>query len=199
MKKLLFFLLVCASIFFITSCKNETDPSNDNPDVTSLQIDSTLKSFFPVAGPDFDIIYSFNFPNVNCAFDIDLGWFSDASQDGIYLHFNNSIGDVLIDANGFIKSFNSGVQIDSTLAGTWSENIDGKFSLDYIAQPSSNKGNLAGQGDKYIVFRAFSDALAQLKYYGWMRVNVSANGREVKVISIGFQKNANTSLRTGEL
>jgi hypothetical protein len=42
-------------------------------------------------------------------------------------------------------------------------------------------------------------ALPQNKYYGWLRVNVAANGRDIKVLSIGFQKNANMNLRTGEL
>ena len=199
MKKIIFLLFVCASVFFITSCKNEEDPTNDNPDVTSVQIDTTLKSFFPNTAPNFEILFVQNFTNAQ-PFSINLSWYDPTESHGIYLHFNNSVGDVLIDANGFIKAFNSGIKIDSTLAGTWSGlSLDGIFSLDYVAYPSANKGNLAGQGDKYIVFRALSDALPQQKYYGWLRVNVSATGRDLKVISIGFQKNANTSLRTGEL
>lgn len=198
MRKLLFLLFVCASVFLAISCKNESDPTNDNPDVTSVQIDSTLKSFFVNSAPNYESVFIQSFTNAQ-PFSINLSWYDPTESHGIYLHFNNNKGDALIDANGFIKSFDSGVKIDSTLSGIWSDNVDGRFSLDYVVNPSANKGNLAGQGDKYIVFRAFSDALPQLKYYGWLRVNVSANGRDVEVISIGFQKNANTSLRTGEL
>jgi len=200
MHKSFFVLLLCTSVLFISSCKNEEDPTNDNPDVISLQIDTTLKSFYPAAGPGYEQMYTYNFTNVDCSFDIDMYWYDPVESHGIYLHFNNNVGDVLLDANGFVKSFNSGIKIDSTLAGTWSGGSDdGIFSLDYVLNPAANKGNLAGQSDKYIVFRAFSDVLPYLKYYGWMRVSVSANGRDVKVISIGYQKNANTSLKTGEL
>lgn len=200
MHKSFFVLLLCTSVLFISSCKNEEDPTNDNPDVISLQIDTTLKSFYPAAGPGYEQMYTYNFTNVDCSFDIDMYWYDPVESHGIYLHFNNNVGDVLLDANGFVKSFNSGIKIDSTLAGTWSGGSDdGIFSLDYVLNPAANKGNLAGQSDKYIVFRAFSDVLPHLKYYGWMRVSVSANGRDVKVISIGYQKNANTSLKTGEL
>ena len=200
MRKLLLIICSILLISIITSCKNEQDPTNDNPDVISVQIDTTLKSFYPASGPGFEQIYTYNFTNVDCSFDIDIYWYDPAASHGIYLHFNNNVGDVLLDANGFIKSFNSGIKIDSTLAGTWSgDSDDGIFSLDYVLFPAANKGNLAGLDDKYIVFRAFSDVLPHLKYYGWMRVSVSANGRDVKVISIGYQKNANTSLKTGEL
>ncbi len=198
MRKSYLFFFVIAAVFVFNGCSIDEDPTNDNPDVSSIQIDSTLKSFFPNTAPNFEIVFVQNFTNAQ-AFTINFSWFDPTDSHGIYLDFNNNIGDALVDANGFIKSFDSGVKIDSTLAGTWSDNVDGRFSLDYVANPSANKGNLAGQGDKYIIFRAFSDALPQLKYYGWLRVNVSANGRELKVISIGFQKNANTNLRTGEL
>jgi hypothetical protein len=201
MLKSLFVLLVYSSIFFTISCKSEEDPTNDNPDVISVQVDTVLKSFYPKPSPSatFEQIYRYNFSVVNCSFDINLNWPDPAETHGIYMHFNNSVGDALTDASGFIKSFNSGIKIDSTLAGYWTGFTDGKISLDYVSNPLANKGNLAGQGDKYIVFRAFSDVLPYLKYYGWLRVSVSANGRDVKVISIGYQRNANTSLRTGEL
>ncbi len=203
MKKSILFSLFALVVLTFSSCKVEDDPTNDNPNVTSVQVDSTLKSFYANSTPGLEGIYGYDFSSsplfTDCVLLINLYWYNPASSNGIYLHFNNSKGDVLTDNNGFIKSFDSGVKIDSTLAGTWSGYNDGVFSYDYIANPSANKGNLAGQGDKYIVFRAFSGALPQQKYYGWMRVSVTANGRTLKVIAIGFQNNANTSLRTGEL
>lgn len=99
MQRLLFILLVCSSLFFAVSCKNEEDPTNDNPDVTSVQIDTTLKSFYPAAGPGFEQIYTYNFTNVNCSFDIDIDWYDPVTSHGIYLHFNNNVGDVLLDAD----------------------------------------------------------------------------------------------------
>lgn len=201
MKKYLILSFAAVVVFFISSCKADKDPDIDNPDVESKQIDAALKSFYlkPTPSSTFEQIYSYNFPNVSCGFDIDIDWYDPDTSHGIYMHFNNNVGDVLLDANGFIKSFDSAVKIDSTLAGTWSGPNDGIFSLDYVSNPSVNKGNLAGQGDKYIVFRAFSYASPQLKYYGWLRVTVSANGRDVKVMSIGFQKNPNSGLKTGDL
>lgn len=201
MKKSFFFFFMIVAILMVSSCKNEEDPTNDNPNVTSILVDSTLRSFYlkPSPGATFESIYAYTFPNVNCNLSINIYWYDPASVHGIYLHFNNYAGDILTDANGFVKAFDSGATIDSTTAGTWSGFNDGKFSLDYVSNPSADKGNLAGKGDKYIVFRAFSDAEPQFKFYGWMRVTVSANGRDVKVIAIGFQKNSNTALRTGEL
>ncbi|HNA39499.1 MAG TPA: hypothetical protein PLR84_08320 [Chitinophagales bacterium] len=193
------FQLSILSIVFILhfSCTKVEDPTNDNPDVVSVQIDSTLSSFYPAAGPGFESIFSFTIPNTT-SFDIDLYWYP-TTPHGIYLHFNNLNGDVLIDNNGCILAFDSGIKIDSTLAGNWSDTTDGAFAYDYVSNPSANKGNLAGKGDKYIVFRTFSNIEPHLKYYAWMRVRVSENGRSVQVLSIAYQKNPNICLRTGEL
>lgn len=195
--------IILLSFVLIFSCKKEDDPTNDNPDVQSIAIDSTLKSFYttPPVGTSFESIFYYSFNqaplNINNTIFLNLYWYAPVESYGIYWHFNNSIGDVLCDDNGFVKGFDSGIKIDSTLAGTWRP--DAALSLDYVANPTANKGNLAGQGDKYIVFRAFEYDAEQLKYYGWLRVTVSDNGRDIKVHSLGYQKNANTSLKTGEL
>ena len=200
MRRLLFIIISILLVVNISSCKTEEDPTNDNPDVLSLQIDSTLKPFFPNTTDGFETIFNYNFPFAINPFSINLYWYDPEEKHGIYWHFNNNDGDVLTDANGFAKAFDSGVTIDSTMAGTWSGNsADGILSYDYVANPAANKGNLAGQGDKYIAFRAINDVSPHLKYYGWLRVKVSENGRQAEIISIGFQKNPNTSLRTGEL
>lgn len=205
--KLLKLVTPIVIIASLMGCKKEETPFIDNPDVHSVQIDSVLKSFYPKPTPSstFEGIYLWNFLqppiNLDCAFFINFYWYDPAVKHGIYLHFNNSVGDVLLDDNGFIKGFNSGVKIDSTLAGTWSGLNDGVISYDYVANPAAEKGNLAGKGDKYIVFSAHDNnpATSHFKYYGWMRVRVSENGREMKILSIGFQKNPNTALYTGEL
>ena len=190
-------MMLLTATFF--SCKQEEIPSLDNPDINSQQIDTTLKSYYPKpSSADFEQIYSYVFPNVNCGFDIDMWWYAPTATNGLRLHFNNSVGDVLIDNNGFVKSFDSGIKIDSTLAGNWSGSSDGILSYDYILYPSADKGNLAGQGDKYIVLRAFSDAIPSLKYYAYLRLRISADGRDVKIISIAYQKNPNTGFNTGE-
>lgn len=205
MKKLILFFVFAAIVLQFTSCKVEDDPTNDNPDVTSVVIDTTLKSFYvkPTPSSTFESIYAYDFSTsplfINSTLFINLNWNDAVEEHGVYLNFTTTTGDALIDGNGFLIAFDSGIKIDSTLAGTWSGYDDGVFSYDYIANPSANKGNLAGQGDKYIVFRAYDGDAPQNKYYGWLRVNVAANGRDIKVLSVGFQKNANTSLRTGEL
>lgn len=200
MKKLFQISIVILFVSILASCKQEDVVTLDNPDVNSQQIDTTLKSYYPKpsASSTEEVMYSYRFPNVNCNFSINMNWENLVATHGVYLSFNDSIGDVLIDVNGFVKSFDSGIKIDSTLAGTWSGNIDGIISNDYILYPAADKGNLAGQGDKYIVFRAFSDMLPALKYYGYLRLRVSADGRDVKIISIAYQKNPNTSFVTGE-
>lgn len=194
-------LLLLSAVSILISCKKETVKGIDNPDVESATIDSTLKSFYPKPNisATFEGIYSYAFPNAVNGFAINLYWYDPAATHGIYLHFNNNIGDVLVDNDGFILGFDSGIQIDSTTAGKWSNGADGIFSFDYVVNPSTNKGNLAGKGDKYILFRAYSDSAPQEKYYGWVRVTVSANGRNLEIHAIGYQKNPNTALLTGEI
>jgi len=204
MKKniLLFGYLILSVLIF--SCKKLATPSFDNPDVISQSIDTTLKSFYPQMAPSpaFEGIYNYDFsahlPSSSILI-INLYWYAPSNTHGIYLHFNNNDGDVLIDNNGFIQSFDSGIKIDSTISGSWSENEDGIFAFDYVNNPSAHKGNLAGKSDKYIVFRATDHSNPLLFYYGWLRVTVSENGRNLIVHSIGFQKNANESLKTGEV
>ena len=184
MKKTHYILFIVLFLGIMTSCKQEDTPSLDNPNVVSVGIDTVLKNYYPrpSVSADSEIIFRTSFANGANGFEINMNWFSDASQDGIYLHFINNVGDVLMDANGFIKSFDSGIKIDSALNGIWSSNVNGRISYDYILYPSGNKGNLAGQGDKYIIFRSFSDLLPALKYYGYLRLKISADGRETKII-----------------
>jgi hypothetical protein len=201
MKKITHLILVAIVSTLLFSCKQEDVVTLDNPNVVSVQLDSTLGSYYPkpiATLTNFKNMYSYEFPNLDCLFSINMNWFNTSDSDGVYFHFNNTIGDILVDGNGFVKSFNSGVKIDSTLSGTWSGYGDGRLSYDYALYPSANKGNLAGQGDKYIIFRAFSGALPALKYYGYVRLSVSANGRDLKIINIAYQKNPNTSFTTGE-
>ena len=207
MKRILFAGLIINCITFLFSCSKADDPGIDNADVYSVTIDSSLKSFYPKPTPSSseEQIFKWNFNqfplSITCAMVFKIYWYGDASIHGIYIHFDELDGDVLMDADGFVKAFDSGVTIDSTTAGTWSGPNDAVVAYDYINHPSADSGNLAGKGDKYIVFSAHTGdvATAHLKHYGWMRVQVSASGREVKVLSVGFQKKANTSLYTGEL
>jgi len=202
MKKSIYIFTIAIILITIFSCKQEDVVTLDNPNVVSVQLDSTLGSYYPKPVPaptyNFKNMYSYGFPNVDAGFAINMYWYDPVASHGIYLHFDNSEGDVLVDGNGFVKAFDSGVKIDSTLSGTWSGYGDGRLSYDYALYPSANKGNLAGQGDKYVVFRAFSGALPALKYYGYVRLSVSANGRDVKIINIAYQKNPNTGFSTGE-
>ncbi len=201
MRQLTYAFFLLWSVLTVISCKKENTPDQDNPDVQSVQIDTTLKSYYINSSPDTtsEIIYKYDFGTIGSPLSINMYWAGPADVHGIYLHFDSWAGDVLMDNNGFIKGFNSGVTIDSTLSGTWNGATNPVFSYDYVLYPSANKGNLAGQGDKYIVFRTYTNLLPQLKYYGWLRVRVSDNGRDMKVISIGYQKNPNKSLFTGEL
>ena len=75
-------LLSVASL--LISCKKETVKGIDNPDVESVTIDSTLKSFYPKPNisATFEGIYSYAFPNAVNGFDIDLYWYDPAATHG---------------------------------------------------------------------------------------------------------------------
>ena len=102
---------------------------------------------------------------------------------------------IVLDENGYTKAMNAGVSIDST-SSDWS--VYSSIANDYVANPLLPKGNLAGNGDKYVGFRVYEGGKAYNKYYGWAKINVTTNGRTVKIIEYAFSKLPNVAIKTGE-
>lgn len=178
--------------FSIVSCKKET-AEKLNPNIEYHKVDTTLKSFYPQPTPSdrFEYIGYIPFEAKDLGVSILISWESD--PESIQFYVNNANGETL-DENGYTKAMNANISIDSTSA-SWSTYSD--ISNDYVANPTLPKGNLAGNGDKYVGFRIWKGSLPNEKYYGWAKINVSANGRTVKIVEYAFNKVANAAIKTG--
>jgi hypothetical protein len=185
-----FFLLVFIGI---ASCKKD-DSEKLNPNIEYHKVDTTLKSFFPqpTLSDRFEYVGYIPFEEKGLAVSVVISWESD--PDDIEFYVSGTRGETL-DENGYTKAMNAGVTIDST-SESWS--TYSTIANDYVANPSLPKGNLAGNGDKYVGFRVYPDSSPNEKYNGWAKINVTANGRTVKIIEYAFNKIANEAIKTGE-
>lgn len=177
----------------IASCKKET-AEKLNPNIEYHKVDTTLKSFFPQPSPSdrFEYIGYIPFEAKGLAVSVVISWESD--PDNIQFYVNGTRGETL-NENGYTKAMNANVSIDST-STTWV--TYSSISNDYVANPGLPKGNLAGNGDKYVGFRVYDGSTPNEKYNGWAKVNVTANGRTIKIIEYAFSKIANATIKTGE-
>ncbi|MFN8260909.1 MAG: hypothetical protein U0X41_08265 [Chitinophagales bacterium] len=177
----------------IVSCKKDTTEKL-NPNIEYHKVDTTLKSFFPqpTLSDRFEYVGYIPFEAKGLAVSVVISWESD--PDDIQFYVNNADGETL-DENGYTKAMNAGITVDST-SENWS--TYSTISNDYVANPSLPKGNLAGKGDKYVGFRVYPDSSPNEKYNGWAKINVTANGRTVKIIEYAFNKIANKAIKTGE-
>jgi len=177
----------------IASCKKD-DTEKLNPNIEYHKVDTTLKSFFPqpTLSDRFEYVGYIPFEAKGLAVSDVISWESD--PDDIQFYVNNADGETL-DENGYTKAMNAGVTVDST-SESW--RTYSSISNDYVANPGLPKGNLAGNGDKYVGFRLYEGGAENQKYYGWAKINVTANGRTIKIIEYAFSKIANVAIKTGE-
>lgn len=196
-----FFLIAAISI--VSACKKDKKETEvDDPAIGVEIVNKPLDTYIPQPTPNdrFRYTYSIDFDNtalkINCNLGFVMSW--ERNPNGYYLHFNNSVGQLLVNSNGFAKAFDKGATIDGSLAG-W--NSDGALAYDYVKEPNADKGELAGKGDKYFAVKLIdgSNGTGQNPlYFGWVKVNVSANGRDVKVLEFGFQTVAGKGIKTGD-
>lgn len=189
-------LIICFVVFFLSgiiACKKEK-VEKLNPDIEYHKTDETLKSFYPqpTAMDRFEYVGYLVFDEKGIGVSVVISWESD--PDCIEFYVNNTNGETL-NENGYTKAMNAGVSIDNA-SQSW--NVYSSISNDYVANPGLPKGNLAGKGDKYVGFRVFEGGNPNNKYYGWAKINVSDNGRTVKVYEYAFRKTPNTAIKTGE-
>jgi hypothetical protein len=186
-------LLVVLIAACSTACKKEKTAAL-NPNIEYHKVDTTLKSFYPQPTPSdrFEYVGYLPFDAKDLGVSVVISW--ESTPDDIEFYVNNTDGQTL-DENGYTKAMNAGVSIDST-SSDWS--VYSSIANDYVANPLLPKGNLAGNGDKYVGFRVYEGGKAYNKYYGWAKINVTTNGRTVKIIEYAFSKLPNVAIKTGE-
>ena len=192
MKQLIIAVLFIA-VATTYSCKKNKDDPAPNPNIIYESVNETLKTYTPKPAPTdrFEYIGSISASVPKLAIGILMSW--ETSPNGIYLHPNNSAGAILTNTHGLIKGMPAGVAINSASI-SWNTSSPA-ISYDYVTNSTSSKGDFAGKGNLYIGFYTID---SDKKYYGWAQLNVSADGRTVKLIDYAVQKVPDTGIKTGE-
>lgn len=159
-----------------------------------------LKTYTPQVGTErFEYSFWIDYEELPTKLDCSLGFLMSWERvpNGYYVHFNNDVGTFLSNEKGQAIAFESGETIGDNTAGSWNSTV--AISYDYVLNPSLNKGELAGKGDKYIAVKIWDGATEGTSYYyGWIKLNVSADGRDIKILSEAVQLDAGKSLKAGE-
>lgn len=189
-------IIIAASLVLLAAtygCKKSKDDPAPNPNIIYQSVNETLKTYTPKPAPTdrFEYIGSISASVPKLSIGILMSW--ETTPNGIYLHPNNSAGAILTNTHGLIKGMPAGVAINSS-STSWNTSSPA-ISYDYVTNTSSSKGDFAGKGNLYIGFYTID---SDKKYYGWAQLNVSADGRTVKLIDYAVQKSPDTGIKTGE-
>ncbi len=179
-------------LLLVTACKKSKDDPAPNPDIIYKTVSETYKSYTtkPTPSSRFEYVGGIYEETPKVSLGILMSW--EETPNGMYLHPNNSDGALITGDHGLIKGLGANVTINA--ASSWNYNSPA-ISYDYVTNTTSSKGDFAGKGDKYIGFMTIDDGK---KYYGWAKLNVSADGRTVKLIEYAVQKKPETAIKTGE-
>ena len=125
------------------------------------------------------------------------------SDDVVYIDFDGNSyfqkdNDVTVNGTtwDFLTILNEGATID-TASAAWldgSDNDDGYFFVkDNVPAPGASHG-INGQGDKFVAFRQGSGSSFK---YGWMKVNVSSDGKTFVLKEMAMSNVFNKVIKVG--
>ncbi len=98
----------------------------------------------------------------------------------------------------FVKSFSLNELIDSTSSTFTSADYENIYlAFKRIGKDPIETGQFHGKGDKYIGFGFKTSEESPGFHFAWLRVNISADCKTVKVIDAAYQKNINTPIKAG--
>ena len=193
MKKLLLIFSVTALLVSVGCKKKNTTP--DNPDVNSRNIDSTVVTISGTSSDEAEI-------------DVNQDGNSDfriaAFEDGDFLSTkllagrSNTPVKFIVDDAEVGYSFGETSILDSSVGTPKPPRPHLQFGSEAILSQKTSISNLgyAGDGDIYIAFRI---NISGGTHYGWLKLNVSTDGKTLKLKSLGYNIKAEASLNAGEL
>ncbi|HMV14804.1 MAG: hypothetical protein IT275_12025 [Chitinophagales bacterium] len=196
MKTSVKFSIILFCIFsLIFSCKKKSLTPN-NPDVNSRIIDSV--SVVPAGNGRSEAPIDADEDGTT---DFYLVSYTDDDAYITSLDAEQVIGDNNFSTDGFNGAavYNEQAIIDSVSVpkgprppkAIW----DNLANCSYVAFVGGIEG-LAGKGDSYLGFYLEkSDG----KHYGWLKLNIPADGKSIKLISIGYHTKPRTAILAGEL
>lgn len=189
-------LILCSVIALLVSvgCKKK-NTTPDNPDVNSRNIDSI------VVAPSMSA-------TAEASIDVDQDGVSDFSlrainDDGTLITSltngrSNSPVKFVVDDALVAFGFGENARIDSIVVGPNPPRPHLNFNSYAIASRITTSTNIghAGEGD---IFMAFVININDNNHYGWIKLNVSSDGKTVKLKSLGYNIKPNAALNIGEL
>ncbi len=187
-------LTTLASILLLaTACKKSKDDPAPNPDIIYKTVSETYKSYTtrPTPSDRFEYVGGIYEETPKVSLGILMSW--ETNPNGMYMYPNNRKGGLAVAEHGLIKALGANTTIDAS-SQNWRYDA-AAISYDYVTNTTDSKGDLAGKGDKYIGFNTIQD---DKRYYGWAKINVSADGRTVKLIEYAVQKKPETAIKVGE-
>lgn len=182
-------LAATTAITLPLACKKE---AND-PNIADFSIN---KKFNAVEGSSaFVKIDSLDFDN-NGTYDLSIVLFvkkNDSVANNYLIHLHNN-SQLLMGDPYMVKPLNPDDNIDS-LSTNWQFGV---FLQRKNLAISLNSG-IGGQGDKLLGFRFRDEPISPPVniYYGWMRVNLSADLKTLTIKDYAYQKTPNTAIKAG--
>lgn len=192
MKKIIILFSSLTILIAISCKKRSTTP--DNPDVNSSLLDSTVIT--PTASSSKQASIDVNKDGMS---DFRISATNDnGSLTTILLadRSNTPVKFVIDDAEiGY--AFGENALIDSTVIGPKPPRPHLQFGSEAITSFKSVSANLghAGTGDFFVAFKIVID---DENHYGWLKLNVSADGTILKLRSLGYNIKPEASLKAGE-
>ncbi|MFN8283518.1 MAG: hypothetical protein U0U67_09910 [Chitinophagales bacterium] len=188
------FLFSIIALFVSVSCKKRgTTP--DNPNVNSSILDSSVGT--PTSSGSREVLI-----------DVDKDGNSDFSLRAVNDNGNlitslaggrsNTPINFVVDDENIGYAFGENAILDSSvgLPKPPRPHLNYYYSgLISKITPSANLGH-AGEGD---IFIAFTITISGGRHFGWLKLNVSADGKTIKLKALGYNIKPEESLKAGEI
>ena len=192
MKKLILIFSVTALLVNFGCKKRSTTPVN--PDVNSSLLDSTVIT--PTASSSKQASIDVNKDGSS---DFRISATNDNGSLSTILLADRSFTPIefVIDDTEIGYAFGENALIDSTVIVPKPPKPHLQFGREAITSYKSVAANLghAGTGDFFVAFKIVID---DENHYGWLKLNVSADGTTLKLRSLGYNIKPEASLKAGE-
>ncbi len=190
--------LFCISI--IISCKKEDadDPNIEyasfNTNLTYIQNDYNYKSF-DVNNDGINDISIYITSHIDGDIeDLEITTYGANSEGLLKVSYNEEVVEGNIEE--IAKAYSNGEVINSVSSDFYDSESPYLDLLRTVESPFT-EGHFHGSGDKFIGFRFKPTATSLGFYFAWLRVNISADLKTIKIIDGASQKIADTPIIAG--
>jgi len=207
-------LALAASAVLPVACnKDDDDKVTDDPLITYVKIDSVLTQTDLDAQVEYIDLNNDGIDDFRMYTDVDSNSSKVKVYSGVYadnttraaILSKKITGDFFLDGSTSDKYFNLAKNSGDVVNASQSIWFNGKVSSEVGGftqiftkagvTVSDQAGDFAGKGDKFIGVR-FKDG-ASANHYGWLKVNLSANGRVLRVVDGAYHVTPDAEIKVG--